>query len=78
MKHIEIHYHLVREKTKESVVKLTYCNTKNMVINILIKGLFIDKHKYFWHLMGVTKWVTYSLLNEGFQYQLPTKSLYLF
>ncbi len=47
MKDIEIHYHLVQEKTKKSVVKLAYCNTKNMVINILIKGLSIDKHKYF-------------------------------
>jgi len=55
MKHIEIHYHLVQEKTEESFVKLTYCNTKNMVINILIKGLSIDKHEYFEHLMSVTK-----------------------
>jgi Tat protein secretion system quality control protein TatD with DNase activity len=59
MKHIEIHYHLVREKIEESFVKLVYCNTKNMVINILIKGISIDKHEYFWHLMGVIKWVTW-------------------
>jgi hypothetical protein len=30
---------------------LVYCNTKNMVTCILTKGLYIDKHEYFWHLI---------------------------
>jgi hypothetical protein len=47
MKYIEIRYHLVQEKNEEGFVKLAYCSTNNMVINILIKGLSIDKHEYF-------------------------------
>jgi hypothetical protein len=58
MKHIKIHHHLVQEKTKKSFVKLVYCNMENMVIDILTKGLSIDKHVYFWHFMGVVKCIT--------------------
>jgi hypothetical protein len=47
MKHIKLHHHLVQEKTKKSFVKLVYCNMENMVIDILTKGLSIDKHVYF-------------------------------
>jgi hypothetical protein len=47
MKHIKIHHHLEQEKTKKSFAKLVYCNMKNMVIDILTKGLSIDKHAYF-------------------------------
>jgi hypothetical protein len=58
IKHIEIHHHLLQKKTEESFVKLIYCNMKDMVINNLTKELFIDKHKYFGHLIGVIKYVT--------------------
>jgi hypothetical protein len=51
-KHIEIHYHLVWKKTKKRFVKLVYYNMPNMVVDILIKGLSIDKHECFWHLNG--------------------------
>jgi hypothetical protein len=54
-KHIKIHHHLVREKIEKGFVKFMYCNTKNVVVNILTKGLSIDKHEYFRHLMGVIK-----------------------
>jgi hypothetical protein len=54
-KHIKIHHHLVWEKFEKSLVKLVYCNTKNMVVNILTKELPIDKHEYFRHLMNVIK-----------------------
>ncbi len=45
MKHIKIHHHLVREKNEKGFVKLVYCNTENMVVNILTKELSIDKHE---------------------------------
>jgi hypothetical protein len=50
-KHIKIHHHLVREKIEFFFVKLVYCNTKNMVADILTKGLYVDMHEYFWLLM---------------------------
>jgi hypothetical protein len=54
-KHIKIHHHLVGENFEKGFVKLVYCNMENMVVNILTKGLSIDKHEYFQHLMGVIK-----------------------
>jgi hypothetical protein len=59
MKHIKIHHHLVWKKTKKGFVKFVYCKIENMVIDILIKGLSVDKHEYFWHLMGVITCVTW-------------------
>ncbi len=50
-KHIEIHYHLVWKNNNHFFVKLVCCNTKNMVVNILTKGLYVDKDEYFWHSM---------------------------
>ncbi len=34
------------KKIEESFVKLVYCNMENMVVDILFKGLFADKHEY--------------------------------
>jgi hypothetical protein len=47
MKHIEIYHHLGDKKLKNVFFKLVYWNTKNIVANILTKGLFVDKHEYF-------------------------------
>jgi hypothetical protein len=58
IKHIEIHHHLLRKKTKESLLKSMYCNMKNMVVNILTKELSNDEFEYFGHLIGVIKYVT--------------------
>ncbi len=46
MKHIEIHHHLVQKKSFEDFIKLAYYNTKNMFVDILIKGLFVNKYEY--------------------------------
>jgi hypothetical protein len=58
MKHIKIHHHLVLKNIEEGFVKLVYCNTKNIIANILTKGLSSNKHEYFQHLMGVIKCLT--------------------
>ncbi len=55
MKHIKIHHHLVQEKIEKGFVKLVYCKTENMIVNILTKGLSIDKHEYFRQLMSIVK-----------------------
>jgi hypothetical protein len=57
MKRIEIH-HLVQKSIEKGFVKLVYYNLENMVVNILTKGLSVDKHEYFQHLMGVIKCIT--------------------
>jgi hypothetical protein len=36
-----------------------HCNMKNMVVSILTKELSSDKHEYFGHLIGMTKYVTW-------------------
>ncbi len=44
-KHIEIHHHLVQDKTKDGFIKMIYCNIQNMVLDILSKELSIHKHE---------------------------------
>ncbi len=39
-----------------------YYNVKNMVTNILTKELYVNKHEYFQHLMGVVKCVTQQFI----------------
>jgi hypothetical protein len=58
MKHIKIHHHLVQKNIEKGFVKLVYCNTKNIIANILTKRLSTNKHEYFQHLMGVIKCLT--------------------
>ena len=52
-KHIEVHYHFVREKVIEGEVDLMYVNTNQQVADILTKGLSIEKHTQFRNMMGV-------------------------
>jgi hypothetical protein len=58
-KHIKIHHHVMWKKTKKNFVKLVYHNTKNMVVDILIKELYANRNEYLWHLISVNRCVTW-------------------
>ena len=38
-KHIRVRYHFLRELTKEGVIKLVYCSTKEQLADIMTKPL---------------------------------------
>ena len=38
-------HHLIHEKVEEKVMKLRYCPTREMVADVLTKGLARDKHE---------------------------------
>ena len=52
-KHIEVHYHFVREKVIDGEVDLLYVSTNQQVSDILTKGLSMEKHTQFRDMMGV-------------------------
>jgi len=52
-KHIEVHYHFIREKVLTKEIDLIHVNTENQVANIFIKVLSIDKLKKFRQMLGV-------------------------
>jgi len=52
-KHIDIKYHLVREKVLDHTIQLKYCQTKGIVADLLTKGssheiLVRHSFKRFW------------------------------
>jgi mevalonate pyrophosphate decarboxylase len=46
-KHIEVHYHFIREKVLAKEIDLIHVNTENQVANIFTKALSTDKLKKF-------------------------------
>jgi hypothetical protein len=52
-KHIDIQYHFIREKVELGVINLEYCPTKQMVADVLTKGVTKDKHQWCTKAMGV-------------------------
>ena len=52
-KHVEVHYHFVREKVIDGKVDLLYVSTNQKVVDIFTKGLSIEKHTQFRNMMGV-------------------------
>ena len=38
-KHIDQHYHFIRDLNKQDVIKLCYCPTEDMLTDMLIKAL---------------------------------------
>jgi len=46
-KHIEVHYHFIREKILTREINLINVSTENQVVNIFTKALGIDKLKRF-------------------------------
>jgi hypothetical protein len=52
-KHIEVHYHFIKEKVIIKEIYLIHVNTKDQVIDIFTKTLGIDKRKKFRIMLGV-------------------------
>ena len=52
-KHIDIKYHYVREKVLDTTIELRYCPTRDMIADILTKGLTYDKFSRLRTLSGV-------------------------
>ncbi len=52
-KHIEVHYHFIREKVLAKEINLIHVNTKNQVANIFTKALGTYKLKKFRKMLGV-------------------------
>jgi hypothetical protein len=52
-KHIEVHYHFIKEKVLAREINLIHVNTENQVANIFTKALGTDKLKRFREMLGV-------------------------
>jgi hypothetical protein len=52
-KHIEVHYHFIREKVLAKEINLIHVNTEDQVVDIFTKALGIDKLKKFRKMLGV-------------------------
>ncbi|GAV68584.1 hypothetical protein CFOL_v3_12087, partial [Cephalotus follicularis] len=52
-KHIEIDYHLIREKIQQGVIKAEYVATHEQPADILTKGLGKAQHRYLESMLGV-------------------------
>ncbi len=52
-KHIEVHYHFIREKVLASEIDLIYVSTEDQVADIFTKVLGTEKHRRFHSMLGV-------------------------
>jgi len=52
-KHIEVHYHFIREKVLAKEIDLIHVSTENQVANIFTKALGTDKLRKFRKMFGV-------------------------
>jgi hypothetical protein len=52
-KHIEVHYHFIREKVLADEIDLIYVSTEDQVVNIFTKVLGVEKHRRFCSMLGV-------------------------
>ena len=52
-KHIEVHYHYVREKVLAREIDMVYVNTNEQVADIFTKSLGAEKQHRFWSMMEV-------------------------
>ena len=53
MKHIDIKYHFVREKTQDGTIELKYCPTNEMVADIFTKPLLKEQFEYLRGKLGL-------------------------
>jgi hypothetical protein len=53
MKHIEVHYHFIREKVLAGEIDLIYVSTEDQVVDIFTKVLGVEKHGRFRSMLGV-------------------------
>jgi len=54
-KHIDIHFHFIRECIKRNEIKLQYISTHQMVADILTKALPHEAFEKFCEALGVVK-----------------------
>ncbi len=54
-KHIEVHYHFIREKVLAKEINFIHVSTEDEVANIFTKALGTYKLKKFWKMLGVLK-----------------------
>jgi len=52
-KHIDIRHHFLRERYEANEIKIAYCDTNEMLADILTKPLSRDKHEKFSKGMGL-------------------------
>jgi hypothetical protein len=52
-KHIEVHYHFIREKVLTTEIDLIHVSTENQVVDIFTKVLGTDKLRKFRKMFGV-------------------------
>ena len=60
-KHIDIHFHFIRDLVAKEEVSLSYCSTHEQWADILTKALSKEKFCYFRAMMGISK----NLNQEG-------------
>ena len=54
-KHIDIHYHYIREALSENIIELNYCRTQHMIADILTKTLPKGRFEILRNEMGLEK-----------------------
>jgi hypothetical protein len=52
-KHIEVHYHFIREKVLTKEIDLIHVSTEDQIVDIFTKALSTDKIKRFRKMLGV-------------------------
>ncbi|WKA06735.1 hypothetical protein VitviT2T_024621 [Vitis vinifera] len=52
-KHIDVHFHFLRDLTKEGVVELVHCGTQDQIADVMTKPLKLDMFLKLRELMGV-------------------------
>jgi hypothetical protein len=55
IRHIEVHYHYVRDKVNDGIIRLDYLNTKDMLADMLTKSLQKAEHARFTALLGLRR-----------------------
>ena len=54
-KHIDVAFHFIRERIESKEIDVLYCPTKNMLADIMTKGLIKQKFEKFRNLLCVFK-----------------------
>ncbi len=54
-KHIEVHYHFIKEKVLAKEIDLIHVNTEDQIVDIFTKALGTNKLKKFRQMLGVLK-----------------------
>lgn len=52
-KHIDIQHHFIREKIEMGVIDMMYCETENMLADLLTKALVKERHNMLGKALGL-------------------------